>query len=264
MSWDATLLAMEVIALQSGSNGNCIYVETGGVKLLFDAGISGVQAEQRLASHGKSIRDVNALLISHDHSDHTRCMGVYHRKFGLPIHVSRGTIRAINNKPRLGPMQNIQLFDSGSTMVFGSVKIETIRTPHDAADGVAFVVDDGSHRLGILTDLGHVFDGLDGVVESLDAVIMESNYDPMMLDTGPYPESLKKRISGPKGHLSNNDSAGLLKRIKNAKLQWACLAHLSEHNNDPELVLDTHRSALGKQFPILVADRYGATEVLSV
>ena len=170
-------LDMEVIALQSGSNGNCIYVEAGGKQLLFDAGISGAQAEKRLAQHGRDIRDVDALIISHDHSDHTRCMGVYHRKFGLPIHVTDETMSALQRTNRIGRIDEVQRFKSGSTLDFGQVRVETIKTPHDAVDGVAFVVDDGSNRLGILTDLGHVFSGLDCLLSTLDAVIIESNYD---------------------------------------------------------------------------------------
>ena len=253
---------MEVIALQSGSSGNCIYVEADGVRLLFDAGISGSQAERRLAAHGRDIRDVDALIISHDHSDHTRCMGIYHRKYGVPIHITADTFDVARRKGRLGAIGDVRHFLSGSTLRFDSVRVETIPTPHDAADGVAFVVDDGTHRLGILTDLGHVFDGLDDVMASLDAVIIESNYDVKMLDRGPYPEFLKNRIRGPKGHLSNTEAAELLGRTAKRQLKWACLAHLSEENNEPQIVLDTHRQVIGDRVPLLVADRQAATDVL--
>jgi len=247
---------MEVIALQSGSNGNCIYVEAGGKQLLFDAGISGARAEKRLAQHGRDIRDVDALIISHDHSDHTRCMGVYHRKFGLPIHVTDETMSALERKNRIGRVDDVQRFKSGSTLDFGHVRVETIKTPHDAVDGLAFIVDDGSNRLGILTDLGHVFSGLDYLLSTLDAVIIESNYDTEMLASGPYPEALKRRISGPGGHLSNAESADLLLRSASRTMQWVCMGHLSQHNNEPDLVIETHRAALGTQFPLFVADRY--------
>lgn len=187
---------MEVITLQSGSNGNCIYVETSGVRLLFDAGISGVQAEKRLAAHGRDIRNVDALIISHDHSDHTSGMGVFQRKFGIPIHVSKKTLQTTMQKSRIGLIENVEHFRSGSTLHFGQVQVETICTPHDASDSVAFIVDDGVSRLGILTDIGHLYQELEFVMSTLDAVILESNYDPRMLHDGPYPEQLKKRISG--------------------------------------------------------------------
>ncbi|MFG0261721.1 MAG: MBL fold metallo-hydrolase [Novipirellula sp. JB048] len=235
---------MEVITLQSGSNGNCVYVEADGVRLLFDAGISGVQAEKRLAAHGRDIRDVDALIISHDHSDHTRCMGVYQRKFGLPIHVTAETLRATASKRGLGRIDEVHHFRSGSTLVFGNVRVETLCTPHDASDSVAFVVDDGHHRFGILTDIGHVDCDLEQVVGTLDAVILESNYDPAMLHEGPYPEPLKNRIRGPLGHLSNEECADLLKRKASSRLKWASLGHLSQHNNRPELVMRAHRQLL--------------------
>lgn len=255
---------MKVIGLQSGSNGNCIYVEAGGVRLLFDAGISGRSAELRLADHGRDIKSVDAVVISHDHRDHTCCMGVYQRKFKLPIHVTRPTLAAARANNDLGTLADICFFQSGSTVRFGRISVETIRTPHDAADGVAFVVDDGTRRLGILTDLGHVFQQLKVIVRTLDAIVLESNYDSDMLVRGSYPESLKKRIRGPQGHLSNAEAAELLATSANRRLKWACLAHLSAENNDPDLALRTHRRILGDRFPLFVAGRYAATDVLEV
>lgn len=256
--------AMKAIALQSGSNGNCTYVEAAGARLLIDAGISGRQAQHRLAAHGRDITDVDALLISHDHRDHSRCLGIYQRKFGTPVHVTRGTLTVAQQKEKLGPLRKIHHFKAGAALRFGGVTVETISTPHDAVDGVAFVVDDGSRRLGVLTDLGHVFEELPGLVRSLDAVILESNYDPDMLAHGPYPEHIKKRIRGSRGHLSNAEAAELLASAVNGRLKWACLAHLSEENNDPNLALEIHRRVLGRDLPLYVAGRYEATDVLEV
>jgi len=254
---------MKIISLQSGSNGNCIYVEAGSVKLLFDAGISGIRAQQRLAAHGRDIRDADAVVVSHDHLDHSKCMGIYQRKFALPVHVSARTFSAAKSRCSLGEISDIRYFEAGTVLAFGRVSVETIPTPHDSVDGVAFVVDDGRRRLGILTDLGHVFAGLDAVIGSLDAVILESNYDPQMLNDGPYPEFLKERIRGRGGHISNVEAAGLLAPAAK-RLAWACLAHLSEENNNPGLAMRTHREILGKRFPIHIATRYGATGVLEL
>ena len=254
---------MKVISLQSGSNGNCIDVETARLKLLFDAGISGIQAKERLELHGRDVVGVDALLISHDHSDHARGMGIYHRKFGLPVYVTGKTYRAAN-RYRLGEIQALNHFSAGDTLRFGKVTVETISTPHDGVDGVVFVVDDGKHRLGILTDLGHVFSDLEPIIRSLDAVVLESNYDPEMLATGSYPEWLKERIEGPGGHVSNLEAGELLKRAASKRLRWACLGHLSHDNNTPELALETHRKIVGKRLPLFVATRYEATGVLEV
>lgn len=255
---------MKIISLQSGSNGNCIYVEAGGVRLLFDAGISGRQAETRLASHDRDIHDVDALLISHNHSDHCRCLGVYQRKFGMPVHITERTLIAAQQWNKLGRLDEVNHFTAGSQLQLGDVTVETISTPHDGVDGVAFVVDDGTHRFGILTDLGYVFTGLREAVGTLDAVLIESNYDPDLLTSGPYPEFLKARIRGLGGHLSNIESARLLSDAADGRLQWACLGHLSEQNNDPELVLNAHRRTLGSRLPLHVASRYTASEVLEI
>lgn len=255
---------MQVISLQSGSNGNCIYVEAGGVRLLFDAGISGVQAQERLAARGRDITAVDAVLISHDHRDHVRSAGIFQRKFGLPVYATRRTMEAASAYCNLGVMTEVEYFEAGGGLLFGEIVIETIPTPHDGVDGVAFVVDDGHRRLGILTDLGHVFDRLTSVVQSLDAVVLESNYDPDMLACGSYPEFLKRRIQGPHGHLSNLEAAEVLRSAVGGPLRWACLAHLSEENNTPEVALNCHRHVLGPRLPLHVASRYEPSEVLDV
>lgn len=255
---------MLVIPLQSGSTGNSVYVEAGGRRLLFDAGISGRQAQERLAAFGRSIDQVDALFISHDHADHARCLGIYHRKFGLPVHVTRKTLAAAGRRTKLGQIDEVRHFEAGQSLRVDGVTIETIPTPHDGVDGVAFVIDDGRRRVGVLTDLGYVFRGLREVLGSLDAVLLESNYDPAMLRRGSYPPWLQERIRGPGGHLSNVEAARLLAST-NGRLRWACLAHLSEENNDPDLAQDVHRRIIGKHgCPIHVASRYEATGALEV
>jgi phosphoribosyl 1,2-cyclic phosphodiesterase len=255
---------MKVISLQSGSNGNCIYVEAGQCRLLFDAGISAKQAELRLAGHGRSIRDVDAVLISHDHTDHARGIGVFQRKFGIPVYATGATLRAAQAHLALGDLGEIRPFRAGDKLKLAGLSVQTIPTPHDGADGVAFVLDDGRRRLGILTDLGHPFAGLGETIATLDAAVLESNYDPDMLDCGPYPEFLKRRIRGPRGHLSNDESAGLVKAWASRRFQWACLAHLSEQNNEPNLALGVYRRAVGQTLAIAVASRYRAGDVLEV
>jgi phosphoribosyl 1,2-cyclic phosphodiesterase len=251
---------MKVIALQSGSTGNCIYVEAADARLLFDAGISGRQAQLRLADYGRDIREVDALVISHDHRDHVCGMRVFQNKFGMPVHVTEKTLAACGGPP----LKDVRHYEAGGRLRFGSVTVETIPTPHDCADGVAFVVDDGRCRLGILTDLGHPFDGLDDVLRSLDAVLLESNYDPLLLARGAYPPMLQQRIRGPRGHLSNHEAAELLGRAAGPRLQWACLAHLSERNNAPALAVETHQAILGERLPLHVASGRRASQVFEV
>jgi phosphoribosyl 1,2-cyclic phosphodiesterase len=258
-------MTMVAISLQSGSSGNCIYVETEGARLLFDAGISGVQAEERLAAQGRNIRDVDAVIISHDHSDHIRHAGVLHRKYGLPVFVTPATLAAATSRCALGNMKEVRHFRSNDKLRIGDALVHAIPTPHDGVDGSAFVIESGEKRLGILTDLGHVFKDLVHIVASLDAVFLESNYDPEMLAHGPYPAYLKQRIKGPRGHISNIEAAEvLLQASLSNRLQWACLAHLSEQNNHPDVALKTHRKVMAEKLTLYVADRYSSTGVFTV
>ncbi len=250
---------MIAISLQSGSNGNCIYVETDGVKLLFDAGISGIQAQRRLAIHGRNIREVDAVIISHDHHDHVRCAGIYQRKFDLPVYVTRKTLREAQHRCELGQLDDVRHFRAGQSLRFGKTTVETIPTPHDGVDGVAFLIASRKKRLAILTDLGHPFGELREVLNEVDGAFLESNYDPMMLEEGPYPPFLQDRITGPHGHISNYESAELLCRSAGKRLRWVCLSHLSEQNNTPSLALETHRDLLGNRFALHTASRYEPT-----
>ena len=247
---------MHAISLQSGSNGNCIYVEAGSTKILFDAGISGIQAERRLAQFGRNVRAVDALLVSHDHSDHAKGAGVFGRKYSIPLHVTGKTLAAAERRLNLGKLAERHLFTAGTRLELGDVFIETIPTPHDAVDGIVFVVEHAGKRLGYMTDLGHPFESLAEVLPTLDALIIESNYDEQMLEDGPYPAFLKKRISGENGHISNREAAHLVAKAASPRLQWVALAHLSGENNTPEQALATHRDILGRtDFSIQVASR---------
>jgi len=141
------------------------------------------------------------------------------------------------------------------------VAIETIRTPHDASDGVAFIIDDGRARFGVLTDLGHVFPDLREAIRSLDAVLLESNYDPETLKHCGYTEDTKARIRGQGGHISNLEAARLIESAK-LQLQWACLGHISQESNHPQLVLETHERILKGSLPLHIASRFEASEMM--
>lgn len=256
--------AVETFSLQSGSNGNSIYVEANGVRLLFDAGISGRMAEGRMAVHGRDIRDVDALLISHDHTDHIRCAGIYQRKFGLPIYMTSKTYSAAAKWCSLGKLNDVRYFRAGDSLDFDRVKVHTVPTAHDAIDGVAFVIECDGKRLGILTDLGHPFPGLQNLLESLDAAYLETNYDPELLACGSYPPALQARIRGHGGHLSNGESAELLRATGRHRPDWIAVAHLSEENNRPQLAIGAQLSAIGRDYPVHHASRQRASECFTV
>lgn len=258
------MTVFKAISLQSGSNGNSIYIETASTKLLFDAGISGIQAKNRLSEHGKDIHSVDALFISHDHSDHIKCAGIYHRKFGHELYMTSKTLDAANKKISLGNISKVNYFKSGDTVKINDVAVKTIPTMHDGADGVVFVIECRDKRIGILTDLGCSFNGLKTIICGLDGVFLESNYDPVMLEKGSYPYFLKQRISNDSGHISNEECAELLDAAFKKKLQWACLSHLSEENNNPKIALKTNQKIAGKDKNIFVASRFKVSSVFTV
>ena len=164
---------MLTFSLQSGSNGNAIYVEANGSRLLFDAGISGKMAERRMAVHGRDIRDVDALIISHEHRDHIGCAGIYQRKYGPALFITERTHTVATRCCNLGKLSDVRHFSSGEPLSFPGVTVHTIPTAHDAVDGVGFVVECESKRLGILTDLGHPFPGFQEVLESLASAYLD-------------------------------------------------------------------------------------------
>ncbi|TWU04082.1 MBL fold metallo-hydrolase [Neorhodopirellula pilleata] len=253
----ATLGGMEVISLQSGSSGNCVFVRIGQTRLLFDAGISGRKAQTRLALHGHDIHDVDALIVSHDHSDHVSGLGPIHRRFGLPVYMTPATQRVVEKKRNTGRLRDVRNFRSGEELTFGDVNVYTIATPHDAVDGVCFVVEDlvEGTRFGLMTDLGHHFDDLNPWIGELDALMIESNYDDAMLRNGFYPDHLKERIAGRGGHISNDEAAMLVRDHAGANLQWVCLAHLSDENNTPEIAMRTCRRYVSEGLQLFCADR---------
>jgi len=253
---------MLAFSLQSGSNGNCIFVETGGIKLLFDAGINGVQAEKKLASRGRSIGEIDAVIISHDHADHVRYAGIFQRKYGIPVYITEKTLETASKRLPLGRLNDVRHFSSEGRIEIGGVTVHSLPTPHDSEDSSAFIVESEGRRLGVMTDLGHVFEGLSDAISSLDAVFLESNYDPDMLAKGPYTAHLKKRIKGPEGHLSNIEAAELLASSEN--LRWACLCHLSEQNNRASVAVATHRRIIGSGLPLYIASRYAPSDILTV
>ena len=232
------------------------------MRLLFDAGLTGLQTKQRLESLGVDIETIQAVIVSHAHADHIYYAGVLQRQYNLPIWMTSGTFQKTLETDRLGRVSEPHLFSGGDTLQFGSVRVETIPTTHDAPEAVCFVVDNGTVRLGIMTDLGSRFFGLQEIVATLDGVYLESNYDPEMLINGFYPEDVKQRIISDHGHLSNADAAELLAKSK--RLRWACLGHLSNKNNCPEIALATHRNIIGETLPLYIAPRYVVSEVLEL
>lgn len=235
---------MKVTVLGSGSQGNSILVESGDVRILVDAGFSGKQLERRMAAVEVDPASITALLITHDHGDHTRGMGIFARRFGTPLHVTPATRRACASLLRGD--ERVEEYDSARPLVFGSLRVDPFLTLHDAVDPVAVTITDtrtGS-KLGIATDLGRPTTSVRAALAACHLLVLEANHDDQQLRDGPYPWSVKQRIASSHGHLSNDAAARLASDLFHSGLSGVVLAHLSDSCNDPELAHATVAASL--------------------
>lgn len=232
---------MRFTSLGSGSEGNALLIECGDgaapARLLIDCGFGPRELTRRLSRIGLAPSDLHAVLVTHEHGDHIGGAAAAAASFGLPIFMTDGTARA-----GLKPTARPSIIDLQRPFELAGVRVEPVAVPHDAREPVQFVIDDGNARLGVLTDLGHVTPHVVSAMSRLDAIVLECNHDHDMLANGHYPPTLKRRIGGDYGHLSNDASAALLARIDHTRLRTVVAAHLSQSNNRPELA----RAALAR------------------
>ena len=230
--------------LFSGSSGNATYVGCDDAHILVDAGLSGTRVSQELMRVGVNPGMLSAILVTHEHSDHIKGIGILSRKFDLPVFATEGTWREMYGKIGAISPRNMRIFEPGQDFYIGSIDVTPFSTPHDAGQPVGYTFEIGGAKLAIATDLGSVRDSWFKYVKGSDAVILESNYDPGMLETGPYPYDLKKRIMGRHGHLSNDDAGEVAAELARNGTRQIILGHLSKENNYPELALQCTLTAM--------------------
>ena len=236
-------MSLRFRVLGSGSSGNATLVEGHGTFLLIDAGLGPRSLAERLQSAGVDPASLAAVLVSHEHGDHARGAAAFSAKWGVRLCGSRGTYAAAGFGA--AEIAGYDVLEAGETRAFGSVKVTSVPVPHDAAAPFAFVIASEGDRLGHATDLGHVNRSLVQAFRGCDAVLIESNYDPGLLRDGPYPWSLKERILGGEGHLSNGDVGRFLAKDLGEACRTVVLAHLSQKNNHPELARMAAEESLG-------------------
>ncbi len=230
--------------LGSGSAGNATLVEGGGARILLDAGLGPRQLAERLQSAGIDPAGLDAVFVSHEHGDHARGAAAFSARWGVPLVGTHGTFVAAGfARAKLAGYETIA---PGETRSIRRLVVKALPVPHDAAAPLAFVVSTQAASFGHATDLGHLSRGLVEAFRGCDALLVESNYDPAMLRDGPYPWSLKERILGPLGHLSNGDVGRLLEKGLGSRCRKVVLAHLSRKNNHPELALLASEQALSR------------------
>lgn len=227
-------MSVHFTILGSGSGGNCAYLETPGTRLLIDAGFSGRQIRQRLATIARAPETLHGILITHEHSDHTAGLVGLATRLQLPVYCNRLTKEAI--EAQLQIQINARIFETGASFEIGDVTVDTFSVPHDASDPVGFLLHTPSGNIGILTDLGHATKLVVERVRAANVLLLETNHDVKMLQDDPRrPWSLKQRILSRHGHLSNDGAADLLEQIVSAGLGHLYLGHLSRDCNRPEL-----------------------------
>jgi phosphoribosyl 1,2-cyclic phosphodiesterase len=233
--------------LGSGSSGNCAYVETAEARILIDAGFSIRQIRQRLATIGRAPEMLTGILVTHEHSDHVQGLAPLSEKLQIPIYCNRATQEAIEYQMQV--RLNCRLFTTGASFEMGDVVVDTFMIPHDAQDPVGFLLRTANGNLGFLTDLGHTTRLVLERVRAANALVLEANHDVKMLQECPRrPWSLKQRILGRHGHLSNDGAADAAEQIMSAELRYLFLGHLSRECNRPDLafrVMDERLASIG-------------------
>jgi len=217
--------------LASGSRGNCIFVSTEDTPLLIDAGLSGIELERRMASIGESPDGLEAIIITHEHTDHVKGAGILSRRFDIPVYMTRQTFNACKN---LGKIKDLRFFECGSAFEVSGVTVNPFSISHDACDPSGLTLSHAGKKIGIATDLGVVTNLVRTHLGDANLLYVESNHDPKMLINGGYPWHLKQRIKSRTGHLSNADARDLVGELVHSELRHVILAHLSEENNLPQ------------------------------
>lgn len=239
---------MRIASLGSGSRGNATLVQHGATTILVDNGFSLKQFSQRLQRFELEPHNIDAVLLTHEHGDHSGGVQRLCRNHGIPLWTAVGTARAA-----LTADFDFNSLVAGNAVTIGEIEVLPVTVPHDASEPLQFIFHqlDNGRRLGLLTDTGHITHHIVEAFDGLDGLLLEFNYDPEMLEKGPYPEMLKQRVGGNLGHLSNLQSLDLLHRIDTDKLVCLIAAHISEKNNAPAIVETLIRQLDNVPMPVL-------------
>lgn len=240
---------MKLSSISSGSKGNCILVENEDTALLVDAGISKKKIEEGILHFQRKPEDIDGILITHEHSDHIKGLGVFLRKYPVPVYATEKTIDYVLHSSSVGKVDSDLFFaiEKNKSFDLKNLIVSPLQISHDAVDPVCYRFDEDSvhnKSCAIVTDLGEMTEGLVNALQELDGILVESNHDVRMLQMGPYPYNLKQRIWGDKGHLSNEACGNFINKIISERLQKIVLGHLSQENNYPELAFQAVRNEI--------------------
>lgn len=265
---------MRLCSIASGSSGNCIYAGSGNTHLLVDTGISKKKIEEGLKVLDVKGEELDGILITHEHSDHIQGLGVFSRKYEIPIYATKGTIEGIRSYKSLGVMPEglLHVIKTDQDFVLGDITVHPFAISHDAKEPCGYRMNCQGRSAAVATDLGTYDSYIVENLKGLDAVLLEANHDIHMLEAGPYPYPLKRRVMGDKGHLSNELSGRLLCDILHDGLKSVMLGHLSKENNYAELAYETVKLEVtfgdnpyrGEDIPLQVARRDRISDIVMV
>ena len=265
---------MRLCSIASGSSGNCIYVGNEGTHLLVDAGISKKRIDAGLDALNVKGEDINGIFITHEHVDHIQGLGVFLRKYEVPVYGTKGTIEGIKKCRNLGKLPEGLLHEipTDEDFIVGDITVHPFKISHDANEPSGYRISSGSKAVAVATDLGIYDQYIVNKLKNLNAIVLEANHDIHMLEVGPYPYPLKRRVMGEKGHLSNELSGRLLCDILHNDLKCVVLGHLSKENNYEELAYETVKLEVtmgdnpyrGEDIPIMVAKRDEVSKIITL
>ncbi|PXW89776.1 phosphoribosyl 1,2-cyclic phosphodiesterase [Streptohalobacillus salinus] len=244
-------MTLSYSVLASGSTGNAFYIGTEKEKILVDAGLSGKQLERLLGEINVNPSELSRILVTHEHSDHIKGLGIFARRYNLPIYANAKTWQAMDDKLGKLTLDQKFTFNMEDVQSFNGMDVESFGVSHDAAEPMFYTFHHEGKKVSLVTDLGYVSDRIKKTVEDSDALVFEANHDVSMLQMGRYPWSVKRRILGDSGHVSNEDCAIALEDIITDKTKRIYLAHLSKDNNMKDLArMAVEQHLLEKDFPI--------------
>lgn len=262
-------MSMVFSPLASGSSGNASFLDVNGIRILIDAGMTGKRMAELLHQIDIDVSTIDAILVTHEHTDHISGVGVLSRRYGIPVYANAECFEKM--LPLIGGLsaRSMRVFEPDHAFFIKSARIYPFSTPHDAAHSVGYAIESGGSKVSVMTDIGHVTSEMLDAVEKSDILLIEANHDIDMLKAGSYPYSLKQRILGARGHLSNEDCGRTLVRLHERGVRNAILGHLSNENNTPELARVTVKGVLedagiGGEMFVSLAERYEPTGVFTL